>query len=147
MSGVYVLLKAQMKHCRRMSWGCSEGQGCIEELWILFAGVGGWGAALQAMSTSPVLHTGGHVGTGLASRSPHHKLGRGVGRQNDHGRRTGGHNTCQQSMGKDREQRGAACTSSWTHYPKWRSLPSQARWETPDSQEPHGAQGYPVPPQ
>lgn len=122
MKGFYVLLKAQMKHCRRMSWGCSEGQGCIEELWILFAGVGGWGSALQAVSTSRVLHTGGHVGTGLASRSPHHKLGRGLGWQHDRGRRTGGHG---EHVPAEHGERQRAKRGSM-HQPLWSSSRSES---------------------
>lgn len=149
MSVVYVLLRAQTKPCRRVSCGCSE---CVEDLWILFAGVGEQGAALQAVSASPVLHMGGHISAGLASRLPYRKLGRGVGWQHDHRQENQGpHHTPSEHEERQRQKKGSMhlplWSNSWTRYPKGRSLPSQAPWETPDSREWYGAQRYPAPPQ
>ena len=137
-SGIYVLLTAQIKPCRRMSCGCSEGQGCVEDLRILFASVGERGEALQAASASPVLHIGGHVGTGLASRSPHCKLGRGVDWQHDHRQENQGPKHMPSEHGERQRQKKGSMrqplwSSSWTCYPKGRSLPNQALWETPES--------------
>lgn len=84
------------------------------------------------------LHMGGHVDAGLASRSPHCKLGRGVGWQHDHGQENRGPQYTPSEHGeRQREKRGSMCwplwSSSWTCYPKGRCLPNQALWETPDS--------------
>lgn len=146
-----MLPRAQTKPCRRMFCGCSEGQRRVEELWILFAGVGEQGAALQAVSASPVLHMGEQVGASLAIRPPHRKLGRGVVWQHDHGQENWGPLHMPSEHGeRHTEKRGSKCQpqcfSSWTCYPKGRSLPNQALWEIPDSQEPYAVQGYPLPP-
>jgi len=115
MSGVYVLLRAQTKSCRRMSCSCSEGQGCMEQPWIVFAGVGELAAALQAVSASPILYKDGHVCAGLAIRSPHCKLGIGGGWQHDHRQENWGPQHMPSEHGeRQREKRSSICRPLWS---------------------------------